>query len=237
MQRKKVISHHHIIGSAIFSIGLHGSLIVLLLYFFTQNNPVFPITNSAPLAVTMVNNSTFITAPQRTTTRSEKSQHEQAETISSALNNVSKPQHLVKPVQQALKPTLTQPKIKKSETIKTNSSMNESAPNSLISKTGSEQLPTASTTLKTPSLPSEPRALIKTKPIYPARAQALGIEGRVKIQYDIDKNGYVINLRILEATPRNIFEREVKKAVKIWRYEAIAVKDYVTEIVFKIPTP
>lgn len=46
----------------------------------------------------------------------------------------------------------------------------------------------------------------------------------------------MINLRILEATPRNIFEREVKKAVKIWRYEAIAVKDYVTEIVFKIPT-
>jgi len=64
MQRKKVISHHHIIGSVIFSIGLHGSLIGLLLYFFTRDHPVLPTTNSAPLAITMVNNSTFITVAQ-----------------------------------------------------------------------------------------------------------------------------------------------------------------------------
>lgn len=80
----------------------------------------------------------------------------------------------------------------------------------------------------------EPNAFKKVKPVYPARALALGIEGKVKVQYDIDAQGRVHNIRLLESDPPNIFERSVKKAMRQWAFEAHPFKDRVTVIVFKL---
>ncbi|KOY63701.1 transporter [Photorhabdus heterorhabditis] len=79
-----------------------------------------------------------------------------------------------------------------------------------------------------------PKALSKSLPIYPSRASALGTEGYVKVKYDIDEDGRVKNIEVIGANPPNVFDREVKKAMRKWRYEKIPAVGYITTVEFRI---
>lgn len=80
--------------------------------------------------------------------------------------------------------------------------------------------PTPMTSKPVASAPTGPRALSRNQPQYPTRAQMLRIEGRVRVKFDVTADGRVENVEVLSAQPANIFEREVKAAMRKWRYES-----------------
>lgn len=60
-------------------------------------------------------------------------------------------------------------------------------------------------------------------PEFPIDARLDGIEGWVKFSYTIGVDGEVHNVQIVAARPRNVFESAVRKAVRGWRFEPLAV--------------
>lgn len=55
-------------------------------------------------------------------------------------------------------------------------------------------------------------------PDYPRYALQRGIEGHVKLAFTISRAGAVENLRVLEASPQHVFEREARRAAVRWRF-------------------
>lgn len=79
-----------------------------------------------------------------------------------------------------------------------------------------------------------PKALRIQHPDYPDRARKLGKEGYVNVLYDIDENGRVINLEVVDSSPSGLFEREVKRVMNRWYYEKIPAKGLKKTFLFKI---
>ncbi|WP_445493407.1 TonB system transport protein TonB [Photorhabdus sp. SF281] len=137
-----------------------------------------------------------------------------------------------KPEVKKLKP---KPEVKKKVVKKQSESVEkttEQLEKPLANRTDNDQnKPATNTEIKSQN---GPKALNKSLPIYPSRASALGIEGNVKVKYDIDEDGRVKNIEVISANPPNVFDREVKKAMRKWRYEKIPAVGYITTVEFKI---
>ncbi|WP_323639109.1 TonB family protein [Pectobacterium polonicum] len=70
---------------------------------------------------------------------------------------------------------------------------------------------------------------------YPSRAKALGVEGKVRVKFDITGSGTVTNVQILSETPDGVFGDDVVKDMARWRYRTeVPVENQVVSIVFKL---
>jgi len=78
--------------------------------------------------------------------------------------------------------------------------------------------PAASAAHSAPSNDAEVIPLNDVLPVYPDRARRRGIEGYVKLAFTITADGKVENVRVLESSPANVFDREARRAAVRWRF-------------------
>lgn len=75
---------------------------------------------------------------------------------------------------------------------------------------------------------------IRSSPMYPARAHALRIEGKVSVSYTVNTEGRAENVKILTAQPSDWFDREVKLAVSKWACMTPTTKPVISFITFRL---
>ena len=63
------------------------------------------------------------------------------------------------------------------------------------------------------------RALKKVNPKYPRRAKMKKQGGSVQLAFDIDKEGLVSNVKILDSKPKGVFEKSSLRAIKKWKFK------------------
>ncbi|MBJ9238306.1 transport protein TonB [Citrobacter freundii] len=203
----------------LLSVGIHGAVVAGLLY--TSVHQVIELPAPAqPISVTMVTPADLeppqaVQPPPEPVVEPEPEPEPIPEPPKEAPVVIEQPKPKPKPKPKPVKKVEEQPKrdVKPAEP-RPASPFENTAPARPTTSTA------PATTKPAVSAPSGPRALSRNQPQYPARAQALRIEGRVKVKFDVTPDGRVENVEVLSAQPANMFEREVKNAMRRWRYEA-----------------
>ena len=78
---------------------------------------------------------------------------------------------------------------------------------------------------------ANPAALVPIytpSPEFPERARRARISGYVVVTYTIGTDGHVGNVRVVESSPKGVFERSVETTLARWRYQPLATAREVT---------
>ena len=66
--------------------------------------------------------------------------------------------------------------------------------------------------------------IIKVPPLYPKEASRKGIEGWVLLEFTVTKSGAVINPKVVDAEPPEMFNKSALRMIKKWKYKPL-IKD------------
>jgi protein TonB len=69
----------------------------------------------------------------------------------------------------------------------------------------------------------EARPIVRVNPKYPLAAMREGTEGWVKLAFDINKVGNVVNISVIDSQPKRIFDKAARQALRKWKYQAKSV--------------
>ncbi len=58
------------------------------------------------------------------------------------------------------------------------------------------------------------------EPRYPRVAAVNGTEGYVSFQFDINEDGSVSDIKVVDSSPKGVFEQEAKRAIAKWKFKA-----------------
>lgn len=61
--------------------------------------------------------------------------------------------------------------------------------------------------------------VVRIEPQYPRKAAMQGIQGWVRLSFDITAMGTVENVEVLDSQPKRIFDMEAKRALLKWKYK------------------
>lgn len=75
-----------------------------------------------------------------------------------------------------------------------------------------------------------PQTLSSPAPFYPSHAEQSGIEGEVIARILIDKEGRVKDVRIISATPKNIFDSAAIQALMQWRFTPAKMRKRIVSV-------
>ncbi|MCJ8320276.1 MAG: energy transducer TonB [Colwellia sp.] len=85
------------------------------------------------------------------------------------------------------------------------------------------QLASASSGLSAPGAgfgrDGEATPIVRIEPKYPIQAARDGKEGWVKLSFSINKIGGVEDVKVIEAKPKRVFDKEAKRALRKWKYK------------------
>ena len=70
-----------------------------------------------------------------------------------------------------------------------------------------------------PSSQIPPILIASGEMVYPQDAKAEGIQGHVTLSYDVDINGRVQNVTVIESSPPGIFDDSAIEYLKTWRFQ------------------